>query len=64
MRSTKYWIVVTSKEHVKTGQAAGFTQACHGKGSPLRRMQSGDYLIWYSGKEVMGTSCSSLETKK
>ncbi len=53
-RDTKYWIIVASKDHVKTGIAEGIAQACHGKASPLRRMQKGDFIIYYSGKQTLG----------
>ncbi len=54
MNKTKYWIVVASKDHVKNGIAEGIAQACHGKTSPLRRMKKGDYILYYSGKMVLG----------
>lgn len=53
-RGTKYWIIVASKDHVKTGIAEGIAQACHGKASPLKRMRPGDFVIYYSGKETFG----------
>ena len=53
-RETKYWVIVASKDHVKSGAAAGFAQACHGKVSPLKRMHKGDYVLFYSGKQTMG----------
>lgn len=53
-RKTKFWIIVASKDHVKTGIAEGIAQACHGKASPLRHMQPGDFVIYYSGKETFG----------
>lgn len=53
-RPTKYWIIVASKDHVKTGVAEGIAQACHGKSSPLKRMQKGDFVIYYSGKLTFG----------
>ena len=53
-RDTKYWIIVASKDHVKTGIAEGIAQACHGKASPLRRMKKGDFVIYYSGKQTLG----------
>jgi hypothetical protein len=53
-RDTKYWIIVASKDYVKTGVAEGITQACHGKASPLRRMKKGDLVIYYSGKQTLG----------
>lgn len=52
-RETKYWIIVASKEHVKTGVQGGFAQACHGKSTPLKKMKQGDYVIYYSGKEYL-----------
>jgi len=52
-RDTKYWIIVASKDHVKTGIAEGIAQACHGKASPLKRMQKGDFVIYYSGKQTL-----------
>jgi hypothetical protein len=40
--STRYWMIVASKDHVEVGVKQGFAQACHGKVSPLKRMQPGD----------------------
>lgn len=54
VRSLHYWIVVASRDHVQTGVAGGFAQACHGKASPLKRMHAGDWLIYYSSKAVFG----------
>jgi hypothetical protein len=54
MRPTKYWIIVAAKDHVEIGRESSFTQANHGKAAPLRRMQPGDYIIWYSGKQTLG----------
>ncbi|MEJ2053831.1 MAG: EVE domain-containing protein [Calditrichaceae bacterium] len=50
MRPQKFWIIAASKDHVKQGIAEGIAQACHGKASPLLRMQKDDYIIYYSGK--------------
>lgn len=50
----RYWIGIASKEHVKMGVAGGFSQLCHGKAQPLRRMAMGDGLIYYSAKEKFG----------
>lgn len=46
----KYWIIVASKDHAARGIEGGFTQACHGKAGPLRRMKKGDFMLIYSGK--------------
>ena len=48
----RYWIGVASKEHVALGVAGGFCQLCHGKAAPLKRMSVGDWIIYYSPKEV------------
>lgn len=50
----RYWIGIASREHVKTGVAGGFSQLCHGKAQPLKRMAVGDGLIYYSAKEKFG----------
>jgi predicted RNA-binding protein len=54
MRDIKYWIIVASKDHVKTGIIEGIAQACHGKSAPLKRMKQNDYIIYYSGKYFFG----------
>ncbi len=51
-RDTRYWIIVASKDHVKTGVSDGIAQTCHGKASPLKRMRKGDFIIYYSGKQT------------
>ena len=45
---SKYWIVVAAAEHVRRGRAGAFTQACHGKAAPLKRMKPGDGVVCYS----------------
>lgn len=50
-RGTKYWIIMASKDHVKNGVADGIAQACHGKAGPLNKMNKGDFIIYYSGKQ-------------
>ncbi len=45
---THYWIGVASREHVLGGQAGGFIQVCHGKCGPLKRMEAGDWIVYYS----------------
>lgn len=52
--TVKYWIIVASKDHVRKGITAGIAQACHGKATPLKRMRKGDYIVYYSGKQVFG----------
>lgn len=50
----RFWIGVASREHVALGVAGGFSQLCHGKAAPLRRMGVGDGIVYYSPKRVMG----------
>ena len=44
----KSWIAVASAEHVRNGRAQGFMQVCHGKGAPLRRLKTNDWIVYYS----------------
>ncbi len=48
----KHWIAVASAEHVRRGQAEGFMQVCHGKAAPLKRIQPGDWVAYYSPTET------------
>src|SRR5262245_43514753 len=50
-RPRHFWIGVVSREHVLRGVAGGFAQLGHGKSTPLRRMQAGDGLIYYSPRQ-------------
>jgi hypothetical protein len=45
---TGNWIAVASAEHVRRGRVEGFMQVCHGKAAPLRRIQPGDRVAYYS----------------
>ncbi len=49
----KSWLAVASAEHVRRGLAEGFMQVNHGKLSPLRRIQPGDRIAYYSPSTVM-----------
>ncbi|MDF7673364.1 EVE domain-containing protein [Acetobacteraceae bacterium ESL0709] len=51
----RYWIGVVSRQHVLRGIAGGFAQVCHGKSSPLKRMQIGDKLVYYSPTESLNS---------
>lgn len=48
--SSKYYIVVASKNHVERGVADGFIQANHGKNAALKKLHKGDWVIIYSPK--------------
>ncbi|MDV3559511.1 EVE domain-containing protein [Elizabethkingia anophelis] len=52
-REIKYWIIVASKDHVKSGVEQGIAQACHGKVAPLKRLRKGDFVVFYSGKKTL-----------
>ena len=54
MSSPRYWIAVATRDHVKRGVEERFCQACHGKAAPLRRMQPGDWIAYYSSKQEFG----------
>lgn len=51
--STKFWIGVASKEHVENGVKLGICQFCHDKIGPAKRLQKGDFVIYYSSKVSM-----------
>ena len=45
---SRNWVAVASAEHVRIGRGNGFMQVCHGKAAPLRRVQPGDHVVYYS----------------
>jgi predicted RNA-binding protein len=53
--SMNYWIAVANREHVLKGQQENIMQVCHGKQNPLKRMKSGDWIIYYSPTEIFGS---------
>ncbi|WP_222612379.1 EVE domain-containing protein [Undibacterium flavidum] len=59
----KNWIAVASADHVAIGHAQGFMQVCHGKVAPLRRLQAGDCVVYYSPTQTMASSASSFSSK-
>jgi hypothetical protein len=58
----RFWIAVASAEHVAIGRQLGIMQVCHGKAGPLRRLQKGDAVTYYSAKLQMQASdpCQSF----
>ncbi|MFN8381150.1 MAG: EVE domain-containing protein [Anaerolineales bacterium] len=50
MSEARYWLIVVSKNHVMNGVRWGIAQANHGKAAPLKRMQVGDGIVYYSPK--------------
>jgi hypothetical protein len=53
---SRNWLAVASAEHVEIGRDAGFMQVCHGKATPLRRVQPGDRVVYYSPNRVYSPS--------
>ncbi|HTQ83262.1 MAG TPA: EVE domain-containing protein [Pseudolabrys sp.] len=51
---TRNWLGVASADHVRLGRAGGFMQLGHGKRAPLRRVQPGDRIVYYSPTTVYG----------
>lgn len=47
----RYWVGVASRDHVQVAVNGGFAQLNHGKEAPLRRLQPGDALLYYSPRE-------------
>jgi hypothetical protein len=62
MKEARYWIGVVSLAHVELGVEGGFAQLCHGKATPLKRMQPGDWLVYYSPRTSFqdGEPCQSF----
>ena len=54
MSQQRFWIAVASKDHVARGLKLGIMQVCHGKSSPLRRLQPGDGVSYYSPRLSFG----------
>jgi EVE domain len=44
----KFWIGVAAANHIARGKAGGFMQVNHGKEAPLKRLQPGDVIAYYS----------------
>ncbi len=51
MTGIQYWIGSASHDHVRAGVEGGFCQLSHGRPDALRRMQKGDWIAYYSGRE-------------
>ena len=54
MPDSKCWLIVASKNHVAHGVQGRFMQAGHGKVTPLKRMQPGNWVVYYSPKFELG----------
>jgi len=49
----KHWINTISLEHVERGVEGGSTQADHGRNTRLRRLERGDWLVFYSPRTAL-----------
>jgi hypothetical protein len=49
---SRNWLAVAAAEHVEIGRNEGFMQVAHGKASPLRRVQPGDRVVYYSPNRI------------
>jgi predicted RNA-binding protein len=54
INAKRSWIVVASRDHVQRAVDGGFAQANHGKSAALKQMRKGNWIIYYSPKEVYG----------
>jgi EVE domain len=55
--STRNWIAVASADHARRGRdekVPGFMQVGHGKLAPLKRVQAGDRVAYYSPTVTLG----------
>lgn len=48
------WLAIACADHVERGLKDGFMPVCHGKAGPLRRINPGDAVIYYSPTRVFG----------
>src|ERR1700733_8384619 len=49
----RFWVGVASREHVLAAVCGAFCQLNHGKETPVRRLQIGDSIVFYSPRERM-----------
>ena len=50
---TQYWVGVASRDHVLPAVRGGFCQLNHGKEAPLKRLNPGDRILYYSPRTEM-----------
>src|SRR5579862_7567149 len=49
----RFWVGEASREHVLAAVCGAFCQLNHGKEAPVRRLQMGDSIVFYSPRERM-----------
>jgi hypothetical protein len=47
----RFWVGVASREHVLAAVRGAFCQLNHGKEAPVRRLEMGDSIVFYSRRE-------------
>jgi len=57
----RFWVGIASREHVLAAVRGAFCQLNHGKEAPVRRLQMGDSIVFYSPRERMKRG-KSLQT--
>lgn len=50
-----FWMGVASAEHARGGRDGGFAQLGHGKHIAVKSLKKGDWIVYYSPREGMGT---------
>lgn len=50
-RTTKYFLICASRDHVRKGVESGFAQAGHGRKDLMSKPSKGDWLVFYSAKD-------------
>jgi hypothetical protein len=45
------WVGIASREHITAAVHGGFCQLSRGREAPMRRLQPGDYIIYYAPRE-------------
>lgn len=58
---SRNWLAVASADHVAIGRRGGFMQVNHGKAAPLRRIQPGDRVVYYSPSQRYSPSHAARE---
>jgi predicted RNA-binding protein len=54
LKAIKFWVVVTSRDHALDGAEESIVQVNHGKEGQLKRMSSGDKILFYAAKKTYG----------
>ena len=60
----KFWLIVASRDHVKTGLENGFAQSCHGKKTWISKPKKGDKVVFYSSKIEFGNTSKDNKLMK